>query len=70
MSGVLTWRRPRLQMLQAERAAVLTNRDAGQADHTVRRCVLAALEPPEAMLGGVSHREDGQACDGWQRTEL
>ena len=54
-----TWRRLRLQMLQAERAAVLAIRDAGQADHQVLRSVLSALDLEESMLEGVAGREAG-----------
>jgi CPA1 family monovalent cation:H+ antiporter len=54
-----TWRRLRLQMLQAERAAVLAIRDGGQADHEVLQSVLSALDLEESMLDRVADREAG-----------
>ena len=51
-----TWRRVRLQMLQAERTAVLQIRDAGQADHDVLASVLSALDLEESMLDRVADR--------------
>lgn len=53
-----TWRRLRLQMLQAERAAVLEIRDAGQADHEVLARVLSALDLEESMLDRVADPEE------------
>ena len=53
-----TWRRLRLQMLQAERAAVLEIRDAGQADHEVLARVLSALDLEESMLDRVVDPEE------------
>ncbi len=59
-----TWRRLRLQMLAAERAAVLEIRDAGQADHEVLQSVLSALDLEESMLDGVAAPEEDPR-DGW-----
>jgi monovalent cation/hydrogen antiporter len=59
-----TWRRLRLQMLQAERAAVLDIRDAGQADHEVLESVLSALDLEESMLDRVADRAE-DLHDGW-----
>ena len=53
-----TWRRLRLQMLAAERAAVLEIRDAGQADHEVLARVLSALDLEESMLDRVADPEE------------
>lgn len=57
-----TWRRLRLQMLQAERAAVLAIRDGGQADHEVLQSVLFALDLEESMLDRVADREGWSGC--------
>jgi monovalent cation/hydrogen antiporter len=54
-----TWRRLRVQMLQAERAAVLEIRNAGRADHEVLESVLSALDLEESMLDRVSDRDEG-----------
>jgi len=59
-----TWRRLRLQMLQAERAAVLDIRDAGRADHDVLASVLSALDLEESMLDRVVDREE-ELREGW-----
>jgi len=59
-----TWRRLRVQMLQAERAAVLKIRDDGQADHEVLQSVLSALDLEESMLDQLSDREAGLR-KGW-----
>ena len=53
-----TWRRLRLQMLAAERAAVLAIRDAGEADHEVLARVLSALDLEESMLDRVADPEE------------
>jgi len=58
------WRRLRVQMLQAERAAVLKIRDAGQADHEVLQSVLSALDLEESMLDRLADREEGRR-DAW-----
>jgi monovalent cation/hydrogen antiporter len=59
-----TWRRLRLQMLAAERAAVLGIRDTGQADHDVLASVLSALDLEESMLDRVADRKQDPR-DGW-----
>ncbi len=59
-----TWRRLRVQMLQAERAAVLEIRDAGRADHEVLADVLSALDVEESMLDRVADDEE-DTRDGW-----
>ena len=58
-----------MQVLQAERAAVLTSRDAGQADHQVLRSVVSALDLEASMLEGVADREEGLRADWLLRPE-
>jgi len=60
-----TWRRLRLQMLLAERAAVLEIRSAGQADHEVIEAVLSALDLEELMLDRVAEDREGDLREGW-----
>ena len=60
-----TWRRLRLQMLLAERAAVLEIRSAGQADHEVIEAVLSALDLEELMLDRVGEDRKGDRREGW-----
>ena len=59
------WRRLRLQMLHAERAAVLEIRSAGQADHEVIESVLSALDLEELMLDRVAADREDDLRDGW-----
>jgi CPA1 family monovalent cation:H+ antiporter len=50
------YRRVRMDMLAAEREAVLQIRDAGQAEHEVLEHVMHALDMEESMLGQVEER--------------
>ena len=59
------WRRLRLQMLQAERAAVLEIRSAGHTDHEVIESVLSALDLEELMLDRVAEDREGDLRQGW-----
>jgi CPA1 family monovalent cation:H+ antiporter len=52
------YRRVRMAMLDAERAAVLDLRDAGRAEHEVLRVVLSALDLEETMLDRVEDHEE------------
>ena len=60
-----TWRRLRLQMLHAERTAVLEIRSAGLADHEVIEAVLSALDLEELMLDRVAEDRQGDLREGW-----
>jgi CPA1 family monovalent cation:H+ antiporter len=51
-----SYRRLRLEMLQAERASVLEIRDSGTADHEVLSHVMAALDLEESMLDRLDAR--------------
>jgi monovalent cation/hydrogen antiporter len=53
-----TYRRVRLQMLEAERAEVLRIRDAGEADHEVLEQVMNALDLEESMLDRAERRDE------------
>ncbi|MEO6143801.1 MAG: Na+/H+ antiporter [Dermatophilaceae bacterium] len=59
------WRRLRLQMLLAERAAVLEIRSAGHTDHEVIESVLSALDLEELMLDRVAADRDDDLREGW-----
>jgi Na+/H+ antiporter len=59
------WRGLRLQMLHAERAAVLEIRSAGQADHEVIESVLSALDFEELMLDRVADDREEDLREGW-----
>jgi monovalent cation/hydrogen antiporter len=59
------WRRLRLQMLQAERTAVLEIRSAGHADHEVIESVLSALDLEELMLDRVAADREEDLREGW-----
>ena len=64
-----TWRRLRMQMLQAERAAVLAIRNAGQADHEVLQSVLSALDLEESILDRIADREEPDRDGVLKRSE-
>lgn len=59
------WRRLRLQMLLAERAAVLEIRSAGHTDHEVIESVLSALDLEELTLDRVAEDREDDLRDGW-----
>ena len=60
-----TWRRLRLKMLHAERAAVLEIRSAGHTDHEVIESVLSALDLEELMLDRVAEDRESDLREGW-----
>jgi monovalent cation/hydrogen antiporter len=51
------YRRIRLEMLRAERSAVLEIRDSGSADHEVLGDVMSALDLEESMLDRIERRD-------------
>jgi len=53
-----SYRRLRLQMLQAERAEVLAVRDSGLLDHEVLQVVMGVLDLEESMIDRLDEAED------------